>query len=604
MPTSAVSAGPEPSTKWNHASSSPQPPSATGPSSPVTTAPSPPVSPPPPVAAPALASFYKRALPPTCIDFASPVGKDLFRCALNEGNVEGYFRLASQFTTQSEPALCGPSTLCMVLNALGVDPQRQWKGVWRWYDDTMLDCCRPMEEIKRTGITLGEFGCLAMCNGLSAKVYRGDRVTKAKFLRDIQRTSATEDEVLCVSFSRSVLSQTGDGHFSPVAGYCRETNMVLILDVARFKYPPYWVSVDLLWDALLPCDSVTQKPRGYVVLSRNPAAQSLPKLSLTTSTIALLVSQLCVEFPRRILADPGIDTHRIDEVVAKLMACIPDEMANVVLERDVHDPPSAASSPRLEARAGPGLDGTLDGHSTPNHEASDIVPPLPRDRTSTGGRLREAYAFQLAQLVHLLHEHPLCQVVMQAMRTGTSSRHRSQSVLQMITAIPAAPAPPATHHSRCRFCSPVASAHSSQEDLFAAQPEYSDPKTPAFLTLLLLAFTPAELFPPEWKAARPDLSAKVAELWDVEHAPLLVRHEVAQLRAQMRALHSVWCEERAAAAAAAAAATVGTDTHAPCDVCVPCVAGMAGSVFADPSMARSRSSVLSTALSVGDTQTG
>lgn len=73
-------------------------------------------------------SFYKRQLPDSCISFTSPRGKDLFRAALLEGNLEGYFPLASQFITQNEPAFCGLGTLCMVLNALEVDPRRKWKG--------------------------------------------------------------------------------------------------------------------------------------------------------------------------------------------------------------------------------------------------------------------------------------------------------------------------------------------------------------------------------------------------------------------------------------------------------------------------------------------
>ncbi|KAI9221501.1 PCS-1 protein [Blastocladiella britannica] len=212
-------------------------------------------------------SFYKRELPSTCIDYASRTGKDLFKVALLEGNLEGYFRLAGQFTTQSEPAFCGLGTLCMVLNALGIDPQRQWKGPWRWYEDSMLDCCRPLDEIKRTGITLGEFGCLALCNGLSAKVYRADRVTLDRFIADISRTSASEDDVLCVSYDRGTLKQTGQGHFSPVAGYCKQKRMVLILDVARFKYPPYWVPVELLWESLHPHDPDTGKPRFVLSLA-------------------------------------------------------------------------------------------------------------------------------------------------------------------------------------------------------------------------------------------------------------------------------------------------------------------------------------------------
>lgn len=59
---------------------------------------------------------------------SSVAGRELFREALIEGNMESYFRLAEQFRTQDDPAFCGLSTLTMVLNALSVDPGRTWKG--------------------------------------------------------------------------------------------------------------------------------------------------------------------------------------------------------------------------------------------------------------------------------------------------------------------------------------------------------------------------------------------------------------------------------------------------------------------------------------------
>ena len=79
------------------------------------------------------ASFYKRPLPPKCISFTSKRGKEMFGNSLIEGNLESYFPLASQFLTQNEPAYCGLGTLVMILNALEIDPQRQFKGPWRWY---------------------------------------------------------------------------------------------------------------------------------------------------------------------------------------------------------------------------------------------------------------------------------------------------------------------------------------------------------------------------------------------------------------------------------------------------------------------------------------
>ena len=57
----------------------------------------------------------------------------------------------------------------MVLNALEVDPGRVWKGPWRWYHESMLDCCAPLEEMKKTGITLRQFACIAMSNRLAVR---------------------------------------------------------------------------------------------------------------------------------------------------------------------------------------------------------------------------------------------------------------------------------------------------------------------------------------------------------------------------------------------------------------------------------------------------
>ncbi len=65
-------------------------------------------------------SFYKRHLPACCIAFHTHKGKELFKQALNEQHLESFFTLSLQFLTQSEPAYCGLSTLCMCLNAFEV----------------------------------------------------------------------------------------------------------------------------------------------------------------------------------------------------------------------------------------------------------------------------------------------------------------------------------------------------------------------------------------------------------------------------------------------------------------------------------------------------
>ncbi|KAJ1930129.1 hypothetical protein IWQ60_000603 [Tieghemiomyces parasiticus] len=228
-------------------------------------------------------SFYRRQLPAILTSFTSPEGRARFKESLLSGYAEGYFNLAGNFTTQSEPAFCGPSSLAMVLNALEVDPGQPWKGVWRWYSDELIKTCAEPEVLKRTGITFEQFACMAVrhCDIQARRGREGPNVTDspgtvslAQFRKDVRRVCAGTDEFMVVSFARKVLQQTGDGHFSPIGAYHPETDSVLVLDTARFKYPSFFVPLETLYEALHPVDKTTGKSRGYFLIRR-----ALPKKS-------------------------------------------------------------------------------------------------------------------------------------------------------------------------------------------------------------------------------------------------------------------------------------------------------------------------------------
>ena len=217
------------------------------------------------------ATFYKRPLPSELTAFSSAEGRQIFQEALSAGTMAGYFALAEQFHTQAEPSFCGLGTLVMVLNALGIDPgpSRVWKGPWRWFSEEHLDCCRPLEEVRRSGLTLPQVACLARCNGTRVEVQLAQSSTLAAFREAVQEATATAGEPhLIVAYDRSTLGQSGTGHFSPVGGYHAARDQVLILDVARFKYPPHWVPLELLFRAMLPLDPEVNKSRGYALLRR------------------------------------------------------------------------------------------------------------------------------------------------------------------------------------------------------------------------------------------------------------------------------------------------------------------------------------------------
>jgi glutathione gamma-glutamylcysteinyltransferase len=55
------------------------------------------------------------------------------------------------------------------------------------------------------------------------------------FRESVKMSTSEGHDFLIVAYSRSHLGQSGDGHFSPIGGYDPEQDLVLILDVARFK---------------------------------------------------------------------------------------------------------------------------------------------------------------------------------------------------------------------------------------------------------------------------------------------------------------------------------------------------------------------------------
>ena len=227
-------------------------------------------------------TFHKRPLPDHLISLSSKNGKQLFREALGTGGMESFFALSEQFVTQSEPSYCALSSLAMVLNALNFDPKKVWKGAWRWVSEETLQCeteiCgHSLEKVQRKGMDFDEFESLARCHGICIKSYKADErehheechYNVSQFRSHVESIASSDraESFIIANFSRKVLGQTGDGHFSPIGGYHKEKDLVLVMDVARFKYPPFWVPLEDLWDSMVVTDKTTEASRGYFILS-------------------------------------------------------------------------------------------------------------------------------------------------------------------------------------------------------------------------------------------------------------------------------------------------------------------------------------------------
>ncbi|KAI8062465.1 Phytochelatin synthase-domain-containing protein [Gongronella butleri] len=203
----------------------------------------------------------------TLIDYASPEGKSLFSNAMKQGHAESFFTLMGNFSAQSVPHLSGLSALSMALNALEIDPKSTWKGVWRWFSSDLLKPCSPNDQLAQRGVSFEEFACLAQtyCN-VQATRAQGDGY--ALFLRSLERVTANPSAQMIVHYSRHALGQHApqDAHFSPIGGFDKVQQRVLIMDVDRVRHPSVWVHAHDLYQAMARREKWHAQPRGFFVL--------------------------------------------------------------------------------------------------------------------------------------------------------------------------------------------------------------------------------------------------------------------------------------------------------------------------------------------------
>ncbi|MGQ4001563.1 phytochelatin synthase family protein [Francisellaceae bacterium CB299] len=71
-----------------------------------------------------------------------------------------------------------------------------------------------------------------------------------------------------MNYNRADMGAVGGGHFSPLAAYNPGADSWLLMDVARYKYPPAWIKTSDLYKAIQANDSESEKPRGIIIVSK------------------------------------------------------------------------------------------------------------------------------------------------------------------------------------------------------------------------------------------------------------------------------------------------------------------------------------------------
>jgi hypothetical protein len=163
----------------------------------------------------------------------------------------------------------------MVLNAMGAEaPSTPEYQPYKYFtQDNVLnaetDAILPRDALARQGTTLDQLGALVAYHGLSGEVHHAGDETLDAFRAHAREALSAPHHYVIANYLRRALGQQIGGHISPLAAYDEKQDRFLILDVARYKYPPVWVSSADLYAAMNTPDAVNGgKARGYVLVSK------------------------------------------------------------------------------------------------------------------------------------------------------------------------------------------------------------------------------------------------------------------------------------------------------------------------------------------------
>jgi hypothetical protein len=212
-----------------------------------------------------------RGEPGSLIPLADPAGQSLLMGARARSD---HGPLAQWFETQANLAYCGVASTVMVLNSLSVPaPAVPGYGAYRFWTQSnafaipgSAGYVRP-EVVAREGMTLAQLhGWLAGQPELVVERFHGDQLSLGQWRALLRRSLQEPRDRLLVNYLRSTLGQQGGGHISPLAAYDARSDRVLILDVARYRYPAVWVSATDLWESLRTVDNSSGRSRGLLLI--------------------------------------------------------------------------------------------------------------------------------------------------------------------------------------------------------------------------------------------------------------------------------------------------------------------------------------------------
>lgn len=183
-----------------------------------------------------------------------------------------YWQLAPVFVAQQTQSYCAVASAVTVLNAMPlkrpVDPTYAPYAYFtqRNFFSPAVSKIIDAETVLKQGMTRDEMARTLATYGINTRSIAGDSLDDDSLRTLLRKTLGDDGQFVLANYLRQSLGQVGGGHWSVLAAYDAQSDRVLILDVAKYKYPPAWIHIDDLRQAIDTLDTTSGKPRGLVLV--------------------------------------------------------------------------------------------------------------------------------------------------------------------------------------------------------------------------------------------------------------------------------------------------------------------------------------------------
>ncbi|HEY5994563.1 MAG TPA: phytochelatin synthase family protein [Gallionellaceae bacterium] len=185
-----------------------------------------------------------------------------------------YWQLIPNFAVQQTQSYCAVASAVTVLNSLPIrKPVDAAYAPYAYF--TQGNFFTPevskiisAQTVLAQGMTREEMVATLSRHGVKALSVAGDTYSDDSLRAALKTALGDDGQFVLANYFRGTFGQVGGGHWSALAAYDAQTDSVLILDVAKYKYPPAWVSISLLRLSLATLDTTSNKPRGLVFVTK------------------------------------------------------------------------------------------------------------------------------------------------------------------------------------------------------------------------------------------------------------------------------------------------------------------------------------------------